>query len=78
MIRFFFQIARRKEVLECVAAECKKNGASEVLTLVKDLSNLDKNEESVEETIAHFGSNLVFLGPGIKWEMHFLKKPNIF
>ncbi len=55
-------VARNGENLEKVAAACKELGAKEVLTLAKDLSDLEACVQAVQETAKHFGSMLFMFG----------------
>ncbi len=52
----FVLVARRKELLEEVAQKCKSLGATDVLVLVKDLSDLKSCPSIIQETINKFGS----------------------
>ncbi len=54
-------VARRKERLEEVAKSCKKLGATDVLVLSKDLSNLDTATEIVKETVKKFGRKFIYI-----------------
>lgn len=47
-------VARRGDMLESVAAECRACGAANVLCLVADLSVADASQKSVRDTLAHF------------------------
>ncbi len=58
-IRRLALVARRREKLEEVAQQCKKAGATDVLILAKDLSDLRSCAEAVQETVQHFGSKTV-------------------
>ncbi len=49
-------VARRKDKLEEVAKSCKELGATEVLVLSKDLSDLSTCPDIINETIKKFGS----------------------
>ncbi len=49
-------VARRKDKLDEVANSLKKLGATEVLTLQKDLSDLSTCPDIIKETINKFGS----------------------
>jgi len=49
-------VARRKERLDDIASKCLKNGASDVLPLVLDLSDASNNEKVVDETVKRFQS----------------------
>lgn len=48
-------VARRKEELERVAEQCKRNGAENVLILVKDLMVPEQCQEVIDETVKEFG-----------------------
>ncbi len=47
---------KRMEKLEETAQECKKAGATNVLVLPKDLSDMQACAQAVQETVDHFGS----------------------
>ena len=48
-------VARSKDKLEKVAEKCRENGAADVLVLSKDLSVAEASQQTIEETVAHFG-----------------------
>ncbi len=58
-VRKLVLVARRKEKLEEVAKACKKLGATEVLVLPRDLSDLTTCPDIINETIKKFGSKSV-------------------
>lgn len=59
-------VARRGDVLNTVAAECRACGAKEVLCLAADLSVAEASQKSVRDTLARFGKiNLFIANAGI-------------
>ena len=54
-------VGRNQTTLKEVAEKCKEKGASEVLTIIKDLSDATACKEVVEETVAHFKGLDVFI-----------------
>ena len=48
-------VARRKEKMEKVAADCRAKGADEVLVIQADLSDFDSCPRVVKETMDKFG-----------------------
>lgn len=48
-------VGRNKEGLEEVSSACSNAGATEVLTLIKDLSDSKACRQAVEMTVKHFG-----------------------
>ena len=61
-------VARRRELLQQVAEECKQLGAKEVLVLQKDLSDLEGAcLQVVKETIKEFGRKHNFRHKRARW-----------
>ncbi len=57
--------ARRKEELEKIAKQAEENGATDVLVLPRDLSNVEAAKDVVVETVKHFGSMSGSVGKSI-------------
>ena len=55
----FSLVARREEKLVELAEKCKANGATDVLVLPLDLTDMECAKSAVVKTIEHFNSKLL-------------------
>ena len=54
-------VARREEKLKEMAEKCKVNGASDVLVLPLDLSDMECAKSAVVKTVEHFKSEYLIM-----------------